>query len=123
MKEKIKDLIWKCLECHLDGDDNFEVYSPLLNFNMRFFNLEDYENYNGDTDTFGWGILLQDYTPERCLTEDADPDETMFYIYDYFDGTPADLFRNVDKVVDGMAEDIAEEIKKAMVKRNKFITA
>lgn len=125
LKENVKSLIWKCFECELDFSDNkdgdFVWYAIFPSIRLRFFNLVDYENYNGCTDTFGWGILLEDSTPLRCLTEDADPDETMFYIYDYFDGTPADLFRNIDKVIDGMAEDISEEIKKSMRKRNEFV--
>lgn len=122
-KEKIESLIWKCFECKLTADDEFETYYPIPNkdIRMRFFNLEDYENYNGETDTFGWGILLQNYEIPRCLQEDGEPDETMFYIYEYFNGTPADLFKNYKDIVSGMAEDIAKEIKNTMTNRIKCI--
>ena len=112
-KETIESLIWKCFECELNSAEDFKPYKiEGRDITLRFFNIEDYENYNGMTDTFGWGILITNYERKwfdengNAEDEPEEPEETMFYIYDYFDGTPATLLKNASEIVSDMAGDI-----------------
>ena len=120
MKEEIKSIIWKCFECHLDGNDNFETYdSPGRDITLQFFNSEDYYERTGYTDTFAWGILMKNWEKDEYgfpIHKDKDgyydgsPDKHMFAVYDYFDGTPSDLLKNGNLIVDKMTESIMDWI-------------
>lgn len=104
-KEYIESLIWKCFECKMlfFGDGTFEYYSldGHQEITLRFFNYEDFEEYEGIRDSFAWGVILKN----------SDEDTYHFFpVYDYFDGTPVDLLENADRVVSDMAEDILKYI-------------
>lgn len=98
MKEKIKDLIWKCFECRLSPDGEFKRYKVEgKDSYVRFFNYEDIEVNLGYRDTFSWGVMLY-----------LEDDYYCFPVFDYFNGTPIDLYKRFNQIVDEMAADIAE---------------
>ena len=104
-KETIESLIWKCFECQLTviGDFvTFKYYDLDPIYKIQFFNYEAFEEYFEANDTFAWGIRLYDTVEEEYQ---------LFPVYDYFDGTPADLLKNASKVVSAMAEDIMNNIR------------